>query len=163
MIGHQLSHVQCRCTSQLQIVTNKLYEKVKHVQKKHWREGLAYLTHHFVPQADFRSTLITRISFRLEAEILHTFHGVLECCVEASKQPTHNLTADADSTATWLLAATFERLVLAPDHDTKRSINRVVHERMRCFRSGQTEKLFQETRMIKSKSPRDQAAYPRIS
>ena len=74
---------------------------------------------------------MTQIGFRLEAEILRMFHDVLECCVEASKQPTRNLTTDADSTATWMLATTFERLVLAPNHDTKRSINQVVHERMR--------------------------------
>ena len=66
--SHQLNHVQCRCTSQFQIVTNKLYDKVKHVLKNHWRDRLAYLTRHIIPQVDFRSTLMTQISFCLEAD-----------------------------------------------------------------------------------------------
>ena len=115
LTSHQLNHVQWRCTTQLQVVTKILCEKVKHIQKNHWNEGLTYLAHHSIPQADSRSTLIIQMNFRLKAEILHTFHDVFECCVEASKQPTRNLATDTDSTATWILVIVFEHLVLQLD------------------------------------------------
>ena len=103
---------------------------------------MAYLANHSIPQAEFRSTLITQISFHLEAEILRTYHAVLECCVEASKPPSCNVDAISDPTAVWLLAVVFERLVLAPNHDPDTSINQKVQEYMPLFRSGQIEKLF---------------------
>lgn len=155
LAGHQLTHVQYRCTTQHKLVTKRLNEKVKHIQRNHWEAGLAYLTHHSIPQAKFRSTLITQINFRLEAEILQTFHDVIGCCVEAAKPPSHNLAADSDPTAIWMLVLLFERLALALNHDRDRSINQVIHARMRMFRSGQIEQLVQESKKVQSKSPRE--------
>jgi hypothetical protein len=158
--SHQLTHDQCRCITQQQLVTKILYEKVKHVQRNHWEAGLAYLTHHSIPQAELRSTLITQINFRLEADVLQTFHDVIESCVEASKPPTRNQAADSDPTAIWMLVMLFERLVMAPNHDREKSIDQVIHERMRMFRSGQIEQVVQDSKKVQSKSPREQANHP---
>ena len=83
--SHQLTHVKCRTNTNYNLVTSHLYKDVKHVQNNHWKEGLLYLTNHNTPQPEFRSTLITQINFRLEKEVLRTYHAILECCVEAAK------------------------------------------------------------------------------
>ena len=111
----------------------KLYEDVKHIQRNHWDEGLGYLTNHSIPQAEFRSTLVTQINFRLEAEVLRTYHDVLECCVDASKTPTQNVELNFDPMTVWLLAIVCKQLVFVPNHDPETSIIQAVHERMRLF------------------------------
>ena len=68
--GCQLTHVQCRCATYQSIVTERLYNDVKHVQKSHLNKGLASFANHSIPQAEFRSTLITQITFLLETEVL---------------------------------------------------------------------------------------------
>ena len=118
------------------------------------------MTNHSIPQAEFRSTLMTQINLRLESEVLRTYHSVLECCVEASTPPARNMQDDSDPIAIWLLALTFERLALAPNQDPDMPINQKVHEGMRLFRSGQIEKLFQMSKEVKTKPPREQAASP---
>ena len=111
----------------------KLYEDVKHIQRNHWDEGLGYLTNHSIPQAEFRSTLVTQINFRLEARVLRTYHDVLECCVDASKSPTRNVDPNSDPMTVWLLAIVFEQLVFVPNNDPETSIIQTVHERMLLF------------------------------
>ena len=92
-----------------------------------------YLTNHSIPQAEFRSTLVTQINFRLEAEVLRTYHDVLECCVDASKTPTQNVELNFDPMTVWLLAIVCKQLVFVPNHDPETSIIQAVHERMRLF------------------------------
>ena len=134
------------CTAQLHGPTLNSHEdtlrKGQIHPEKSLGKGLASLPRHSIPQTECRSTLITQINFHLEANVLYTFHDILECCVEVSKQPTRNLAADSDIAAVWLLTVVFKRLVLDPNHDPDKSINQVVHERIRWFRSRQIEKIF---------------------
>ena len=121
---------------------------------------MLYLSNHTTPQPEFRSTLITQISFRLEREVLRTYHAILECCTEAIKTPTNNDLDDNDPTPIWLLAFVFERLVLGPNQDPTCSINQKVHQRMRLFRSGQISLLFQMSKSTSSKPPKEQHNSP---
>ena len=137
-----------------------IYSIVKHLQKNHFDEGLAYLANHSVPQAKIRLILITQISFCTEAEILRTYHGATECCMKDSKRPSQTIGTSLDHMAVWLLVVVLEWLVLAPNQDLDMSIKQEVHERMCLFRSGHIENMFQQFRQIKSKSPREQSTHP---
>ena len=105
----------------------------------------------------------------MEDSVLQTFHSVLECCNEATKKPaTPNATyaSDFDPTPIWILPFIFERLILAPNPTThlpknqRISINKLIHERLRLFKSGQIRKLYEESNKIRSKTPQENADNP---
>ena len=120
------------------IVTKRLYNDVKHVQKSHLNKGLASLANHPIPQADFRSTLITQISFLLGTEVLlHMYHDVLSpatyvswCVRMLCGKPQFPRSCSIDAISgpifVWLLAVIFEHLVLSPNQDPYAFINQTV-------------------------------------
>lgn len=140
--SHQLIYVKRRSTSNYNLVTTLMYEGINHVQKTTGRKAYCTSPTTPPPQPEFRSTLITQISFRLEREFLRTYHAVLKCCTEVMKTPNNDDLDDNKPTPTWLLAFVFEILVLGPNQDPMCSINKTVHQRMRLFRSGQISLLF---------------------
>ena len=141
------------------------------MHKNHWREGLAFLHSNKLAEPTFRQTLITLINFRLESSILSTFFQVLVCCVEAHKlsrdaKLRHHI--DYDPTDIWLLHFIFERLVLAPNPHPKKhandkngtTINQLINRRLRLFRSGQIQQLYEESNQIESLTPSEYAERP---
>jgi hypothetical protein len=166
---HLQSHVPNRNKTNLELVTEQLYDSVSCVQANHWEEGLKFLKHTTFSQASFRQSIITKINWQLEDNVLHTFNSVLECCVEAHKQPkTLNaaIANDFDPTPIWILPFVFERLVLAPnpanpqDPDENTSIGSIINERLRLFKSGQIQELYNLSNEIKSHTPEYQASQP---
>jgi hypothetical protein len=111
-------HLQKRSTTNKDIVTKHLFSEVSSFHRNHWDEGLAFLTTTTFSQATFRQTLITKISFGLEQNVLRAYYDVLQCCVEAHKSASNSKlskTSDFDPTPIWILPFVFERLVLAPN------------------------------------------------
>ena len=161
-------HVVKRTCTNLDIVTRLLYNDVKCVQRNHWRDGLHFLAHHTFEPAPFRQSLITLINqdTRLEEAILKTYMAVITCCVQAKgdyKYARTSCSSDFDSTPIWVLPFVFERLICAPNPDTSstaESINQLIHRRLRLFRSGQIQALYDESNSITSRSPNDQRADP---
>ena len=112
--------------------------------------------------------MISKISYRLEANVLHTYHEVLASCVLASQRchelhPSHP--DDYDPTPIWVLPFVFERLVLGPSPhlgpgSTPPSINQLVSRRLRLFRSGQIRLLYEESNSVISRTPSAQSNSP---
>ena len=162
-------HVQKRSVTNKDIVTKHLFSEVSTIHRNHWDEGLSFLSTTTFSQATFRQTLITHIKDRLEQNVLRAYYDVLTCCVEAHKSASNaklSKSADFDPTPIWILPFVFERLVLAPnpiknpDPTKGETINQLVNERIRLFRSGQIQLLYEESNAIKSRTPAEQAAKP---
>ena len=166
---HERVHVQKRSVTNKDIVTKHLFSEVSTIHHNHWDEGLSFLSTTTFSQATFRQTLITHIKDRLEQNVLRAYYDVLTCCVEAHKSASNaklSKSSDFDPTPIWILPFVFERLVLAPNPnknpDPKKgeTINQLVNERIRLFRSGQIQLLYEESNAIKSRTPAEQAAKP---
>ena len=169
MQSHLEKHREKRSATNFDIVTKTLYNDVDCVHKNHWREGLAFLRTHNFREATFRQTLITFINFALEEEVLHTFFLVLVCCVEAHKLASDvklRHTVDYRMEDIWLLPFCFERLVLAPNpnpdknNKDRATVRNLIRRRLRLFRSGQLQLLYDECNKVTSKSPDEQASNP---
>ena len=161
LASHQLNRVQCRYTTQLQIVT-----KISTMKKSNtFREPLErrtdistwpiilYRRRNSGQHSSLRSTFASKKIFC--TRFMPSLNAVQRL---PNNQHVTWWQTQISITATWLLAILFDHLVLAPNHDTDRSINQVVHERIRWFRSGQIKKHFQKTK--KDTSPREQATHP---
>ena len=162
-------HVQRRSTTNKDIVTKHLFSEVSTFHRNHWDEGLSFLSNTTFSQATFRQSLITKISFGLEQNVLRAYYDVLTCCVEAHKSASNaklSKTEDFDPTPIWILPFVFERLVLAPNPNKNpnpengETINQLVKERIRLFRSGKIQQLYEESNAITSRTPAEQAARP---
>ena len=137
---HLKSHTLERSTPNFDIVTSLLYNDVQDVHRNHWEEGLQFLKIFKFAQPKFRTTLISKINYRLEENVLKTYQNVLKCCIEANKENTSSKypnDPDYDPNPVWILPFVFERLILGPNPNPKdESINQRVHRRLRLFKAG---------------------------
>ena len=90
------------------------------------------------------------------------FEDVLKACVESHKEPVDkNLsgTEEYNAEPIWLLPFIFEQLILCPNPDQPReghkgtSLRQCITRRLRLFRSGQLELLYQESKCIVRNPP----------
>ena len=155
---YEASQIKKRRISNFEILTNNLYNNTQHIHDNHWNEGLLFLQHHNFDPATFRQSLITKLKYRLETNVLNTFNSVLESCVEAHKcaeDSSLQFTSDYDPAPIWKLPFIFERLVLGPNPDRLNktsSINTIVSQRLHLFQSGQLSLLYKESNAITSKT-----------
>ena len=113
--------IKTRTDTNLEILTNKLYIKARHIHANHWPDGLLFLQYHNLDPPTFCQTLIIKINHWLERKFLNTYYSVLESCTEAHKQASNKSlqhTSEFDPSPIWKLPFIFERLVLGPKlHD----------------------------------------------
>jgi len=152
-------HVKKRKSTNKEILTKKLYHPVRQLKNNHWDEGLNFLRNNKFSPPPFRQTLITKILFRLEDNVLEAYFNVIECCVEAAKV-AHEMKLkgdkEFDATEIWTLAFTFERLVLAPGpKDGEEKVNAMVNRRLNMFRAGEIQALYDESNAVESRTPAD--------
>ena len=161
---HLKSHTLKRNTTNFDIVTSLLYNDVQDIHRNHWEEGLKFLKIFKFAQPKFRTTLVSKISYRLEENVLKTYQNVLECCIEANKENTSSKypnDPDYDPNPVWILPFVFERLILGPNPNPKdESINQLVHRRLRLFKAGKIQELYNLSNQIESRSPQEQASTP---
>ena len=164
-------HYEYRNQTNLEIVHHCIYDKA--CGQSHWQDALTFLNDFQWDAPPYRSTMISKINHRLEANIIDTFHTVTHASTEACKEVKHhkdNSKTDYDADPIIALQVLFERLVLFPlppsespnrtnKHNGARhaSVNRTIHERLRLFKQGRIRELYQESNAVVSKSPRDMA------
>ena len=139
-----------------------------HTNNNCWEEGLSFLAQINISEPTFRQSLITTIHGRLLDSVVETAFDILEAINQANQQAsTLGLRRDGgfDPTPIWLLLILFEQLVLFPTtledgqlHKT--SLNQEIHRRLRLFRSGQLRALYEESRAVESRTPKQQAESP---
>lgn len=162
-------HVVKRTRTNFDIVSKILYNDVKCVHSNHWHAGLSFLQSHKFDPPTFRQTLISniRVNTRLEESILKAFYDTILCCVAAHGEVQYirgRRHCDFDATPIWLLPFIFERLILAPnpdiDKDDTVGINTIIHRRIRLFRLGQIETLYNESNRVTSRTPAEHRDNP---
>ena len=165
------NHTESRVLNNLQLVENFLFSTLGEGYTSDWTDGLAFLRTLDLEPPTFRQPLTTKIKYRLEETICDTFALVIETCNEALKaprNPKYVAKCDYDPWEILQLAFLFERLVLFPlqpsdqsnKSNTRRTLNTVIHERLRKFKQGKIRELYEEAAKIKSKTPNEQSANP---
>lgn len=110
-------HVEKRTDTNLEVLTKNLYKPVSNILDNHWDEGLNWLSTHRIAEPSFRQSLISKIKFDLEADVVTLFEDVLYCCVEVAKEarcPDLRTSSDYKMDEVWVLPVIFEQLILAP-------------------------------------------------
>ena len=65
-----------------------------------------------------------------------------------------------DPPQVWILPFVFERLIIGLNPEPTRTLNQVIHERLRLFKSGQIELLLKQSNETRSKTSNQQAGNP---
>ena len=163
------SHLTTRDDTNLEILSKLLFNTVEHTNRNHWDEGLAFLRTLNLSEPTFRQSLINKLQGRTEEAVLETALDLITATVTANKTARATRlrdTVDYDPTPIWLLLVLFEQLVLFPspnyakDDPNNNSLNQLIHHRLRLFRSGQIKQLYEESRTVVSKTPKDFADSP---
>ena len=165
------NHLQSRSDTNLQLVEKILFEQLGDGFVSHWEDGLAFLQHLDLSPPTFRQSLINKISHRLESSVCNTFLSVIELAAQASFTPTHSRHLNHHEFDRWTiekLAVIFEQIVLFPLPTTenrdlttkKQSVNQTIHERLRRFKQGRIRELYEESRLVRSKSPKELSLNP---
>ena len=156
------NHIGTRTKNNYKVITCTLFDPVKNATNNYWSDGLEWL-HSFEPSPPtFRQSLISKIKYDLEDEITKCMEEVIEICVEVNKVSTDKNSRDSQEFSRegiWKLPFIFEQLVLCPKPYQLRakdksgpSIRQIVRRRLRLFRSGQLQLLFEESQQVRSKS-----------
>jgi hypothetical protein len=149
-------------------VEKHIYQDLEGNYESFWRDGLAFLKSTPLEPPPFRQSLTSKIRFRLEQLVSNTFLSTIEVANEALKPlPNHNHINKSEYDS-WplILPILFEQLVLFPipkssNHKHRPiSLNSTIHDRIRRFKQGKLRELYEESRQIKSKTPREQANNP---
>lgn len=164
-------HIQTRKTTNQQIVTSKLYNPVKTASLNHWEAGLSWLDSFQPTPPTFRQSLISKVKFEIEDAVLTLFEDLIAVCVEVNKDPNNSELIDDYNYKRehiWKLPFIFEQLILAPKpransgstnkNDT--SIRKLIYHRIRLFRSGQLQQLYEESCLVHSRSRSSYIATP---
>lgn len=161
--AHLEKHIEKRSETNFDIVSSLIYPPVEHILNNYWTDGLLWLQQHEVTEPTFRQSLITKIRWELEDEVLDAFEDLLNCCVkasDASKDPNLRCKQEYDKNPIWTLPFIFEQLILAPLpppelRNAKDTTRQTILHRIRLFRSGQLRTLYNDSRTIKSKSAQE--------
>ena len=162
-------HSKSRSLTNLELVESYIFNDIKDSCTSYWSEGLEFLRSIPSDPPPFRQTLISKIKFRLEEDICNTFGSLIELADEALNPcPNSRLSRkqDFDPDEILQLVYLFEQLVLFPTKlDTTKSknapsLNSIIRSRLLKFKQGRIKELFDESRLIVSKTPREQADNP---
>ena len=150
-------HYETRTKSNLQIVEEALFKELADSFESEWEDGLAFLRELELSPPTFRQPLTTTIKWRLENVISDTFMATINASNEALK-PLDNSIPRRPGFDSWevvQLQILFEQLVLFPlsieQRRQRKSVNEIIHERLRRFRQGKIRSLYEESRQIKAK------------
>ena len=116
-------HVKTRTATNLDIVTQHLYNLVSSVHNNHWGEALEWLHTLDLDEPSFRQSLILKIKYELEDDVTDCFEDVLKACVESAKEACDkdlSGTEEYNAEPIWLLPFIFEQLILCPNPDQPR-------------------------------------------
>ena len=164
-------HESTRKKGNLQLATSKLYSPVKISSLNHWQNGLQWLQDFTPSPPSFRQSLISKIKFEVEDAVLCLFEDLIALCVETNKKADESSLEDDfnfQNEHIWKLPFIFEQLILAPkpysssSNNKKKdlSIRKLIYHRIRLFRSGQLEQLYNESCLVHSRSRSSYAATP---
>ena len=156
-------HVEKRTDTNLEVLSKNIYKPVSNLLDNYWEEGLKWLATHRIAEPTFRQSLISKIKYDLEADVVTLFEDVLFCCVEVAKKarsPDLRTKSDYQMDGIWTLPFIFEQLILAPLlpaelRGEKDTVRQIVLEHIRLFRSGQIRRLFELSQNVKSKTRPD--------
>ena len=156
------NHRKKRSTNNHDIMSKFLYGPANHNTINHWEEGLAFLHLLDPEEPTFRQSLITKVHGRTEDLITSLALDLIEATNEANKSPTAkkiHSKSEFDATPFWLLVVLLEQLVLFPSKKANEikegSLHAEISRRVRLFRSGQIKQLYQESKLVTSKSAAD--------
>ena len=151
-------HTSTRTKTNHQILTNHLFdESTSHCYHNHWNTALEWLGSHQFEPPPFRSTLLSCIKWQLEDSLLDLLEDIIKATNELKMSPPKSKTSlpayNADIAAGQLIYL-YEQLILAPTtHNKSDSLTQLIYRRIRLFRSGQLQALYDESRTVTSTSP----------
>eukprot|EP00956_Cyclotella_meneghiniana_P012275 scaffold17443_cov38-Cyclotella_meneghiniana.AAC.6 len=165
------NHVEHRTHNNLRLVEDHLFKSLGYDYDSHWVDGLNFLSTLELTPPPFQQPLTTKIKYRLEQTICTTFLTTVHLSNEALKPHQNDKFAkkrDFDPWPILLLQILFERLVLFPappespnkNNKKKDSLNQTIHARLRKFKQGKLRELYEESQLVQSKSPLQQAQNP---
>jgi hypothetical protein len=163
------NHCETRSLNNLDLLEATLFCDLKGSCDSYWVDGLAFLNQQPLEPPPFRQTLTSKIKFRLEQSVCSTFLKCIDTANESLKTVPHHSTVNKSSFEPWSivqLPILFEQLVLFPlpkaANNKKKpvSLNATIHNCLRRFKQGKLRELYNESRSIVSKSPREQANQP---
>ena len=156
---HCNSHITHRTTDNFTILTKHLYdEPTKSTQNNNWQSALKWLSTYDPEPPPFRTSLIPAIKYQLEDMLLDLLSDIIIATNELKKPPEKSKekhpSYDTDVAAGQLIYI-YEQLILAPTTKEKNgpSLTQLIKRRIRLFRSGQLETLYNESRSVTSRVP----------
>jgi len=159
-------HKQSRSLNNIQLVEQYLFHDLRKNYDSHWQDGLLFLSQLELQPPTFRQPLTTKIKWRLEQNITETFTNIIELNNEALKEPDNNQHCTRQQFDPWpllQLQILFEQIVLFPipqNTSNQKAVNSTIHTRLRKFKQGRIRELYEESRLVISKSPLEQAQAP---
>jgi len=159
-------HNDTRTLNNIQLVENYLFHDLRGDYDSHWTDGLHFLQQHQLQPPTFRQPLTTKIKWRLEQSITDTFTSIIELNNEALKpadNSDHHTRQCFDPWPLLQLQILFEQLVLFPitqNPNNLKAVNSTIHTRLRKFKQGRIRELYEESRLVVSKTPLEQAEAP---
>ena len=158
------SHTPTRSSTNHQIITKYLYdESTEACQLNHWEHALEWLANHNHEPPPYRSTLLKCIKYQLEDALTDLLHDIVKATNEMKKAPPSNkrlLPEYNPDVAAGQLVYLYEQLILAPTTKERNgpSLNQLIKRRIRLFRSGQLQTLYEDSRTVKSKHPHNSSS-----
>jgi hypothetical protein len=119
--------------------------------KSNWLKTLQWITPLHITPATARSSLYTKLSPKHRQTCFHTFHHLLNWCIEASLPGPNDPsipTFQTTSTPFWKLLLLFESIILAPSPNkpSQGSYSTLLKLRLTRFRSGNIQELYYDSR-----------------
>jgi len=151
---HTLSRTKTNC----EILTEYLFdESTQSCHHNHWNSALDWLNSDNFDPPPFRSTLLPCVKWQLEDLLLDLLEDIIKATNELKKSPPKakaSLPAYNADIAAGQLIYLYEQLILAPTtHNKSDSLTQLIKRRIRLFRSGQLQTLYDESRTVTSTSP----------
>lgn len=161
-------HNPTRTLNNLQLVEQFIFRDLEGSYNSEWQDGLSFLATLDLQPPTFRQPLTTKLRWRLEQSVTSTFLSVVlvQASNEALKPPEHLSHINGECYDAWpilQLQMLFEQLVLFPvntstdNPKSPKALNSTIHERLQKFKQGKIRELYEESRLVKSKTPKQQA------
>ena len=137
-------------------------------ESNQWLSGLSWLLNSYEPAPPpFRQSLLLQLRHKSLECVLDAFRDLISATVAGAQPPASQKEEhlpEYQAKPFWLLCILFEQLVLAPRPATldgkphPETITQCIYRRLRWFRAGRIKDLYNESRLVVSKSPAEQAS-----
>jgi hypothetical protein len=164
------NHNPTRSLNNLQLVEQFIIRDLEGSYDSEWQDGLVFLSDLNPQPPTFRQPpLTTKLRWRLKQSVTSTFLSVVKASNETLKPPEHPHHIDGELYDSWpilQLQILFEQLILFPintpsdNPQSSKALNATIHERLRKFKQGKIRELYEESRQVRSKTPKQQAKSP---